>query len=101
MTKLYTRFLRGAVLPIGSRLAGYGDVMPYLRELEASQWWSAEQLRELQNRKLRRLIAHVYQHVPFYRRVMDERGLTPDDIQTTDDLVKLPIVDKYILTEHY
>ena len=101
MTKLYTRFLRGVVLPVGSRVAGYGDVMPYLRELEASQWWSAEQLRELQNRKLRRLIAHVYQHVPFYRRVMDERGLTPDDIQTTDDLVKLPIVDKYVLTEHY
>ena len=99
--KLYSELLRSIVLPVGSRLAGYGDVMPYLRELERSQWWTTEQLRELQNQKLRRLMAHVYQYVPFYRQVMNERGLTPDDFQTTDDLVKLPIVDKKILTKYH
>ncbi len=98
---LYTRFLRSLVLPVGSHLAGYGDVMPYLRGLEASQWWSLDEIRALQNRKLRRLIAHVYQHVPFYHDWMRQHGLTPDDIQSTDDLVKLPIVDKYVLTNNY
>ena len=97
----YSQFLRNVVIPIGSRLAGYGDFLPYLESLEASQWWSPEQIKDLQNAKLRRLIAHVYENVPFYRQVMDERGLTPADIQTTDDLVKLPIVDKKVLTKYY
>ncbi len=97
----YSRFLRRVVIPVGSRLAGYGDFLPYLQSLEASQWWSPAQIRELQNQKLRRLIAHVYQHVPFYRQVMDERGLTPADIQTVEDLPKLPIVDKSVITRYY
>ncbi|HHB90140.1 MAG TPA: phenylacetate--CoA ligase family protein [Anaerolineae bacterium] len=97
----YSQFLRHVVIPVGSRLAGYGDFLPYLEALEASQWWSPQQIRELQNAKLRRLIAHVYENVPFYRQIMDERGLTPGDIQTTDDLVKLPIVDKKTITAHY
>ena len=98
---LYNHFLRTAVLPLGARLAGFSETMPYLAALEASQWHSPQQLRDLQNAKLRRLIAHVYQHVPFYRQVMDERHLRPSDIQTTDDLVKLPVVDKYVLTNNY
>ena len=98
---LYSRFLRKAVIPVGSRLAGYGDFLPYLESLEASQWWPFDQLQELQNAKLRRLIAHVYKNVPFYRQAMEERGLTPADIQTTDDLVKLPIIDKKVVTAHY
>ena len=98
--KLYSEFLRSIAFPAGSRFAGYGDVMPYLRSLEESQWWTNDQLRELQNRKLQRLMAHVYQYVPFYRRLMKERGVTPDDFQTTDDLVKLPITDKYVVTNN-
>jgi len=98
---LYTHFLRSLALPVGETIAGYGQVMPYLRGLEASQWWSPEHVRQLQNQKLRRLIAHVYTNVPFYRDVMDERGLKPDDIQTTDDLPLLPIVDKSVINRHY
>ena len=98
---VYHRFLRNLALPLGSRIAGYGEVLPYLRQLEASQWWSPEQLRQLQNQKLRRLIAHVYANVPFYHDQMDARGLKPGDIQTTDDLPLLPIVDKSIITANY
>ena len=98
---LYQHFLRSVALPAGSYAAGYRDVMPYLRGLESSQWWSQDQLRELQNRKLRHLIAHVYEHVPYYHDLMQQTGLRPADIQTTDDLVKLPIVDKHVLTGNY
>lgn len=98
---LYHRFLRSLALPLGSRIAGYGEVLPYLRQLEASQWWSPEQVRELQNQKLRRLIAHVYANVPFYRDLMESRGLKPGDFQTTADLPLLPIVDKSVITSNY
>lgn len=51
-------------------------------------------LHALQEAKLRRLIGHAYEHVPFYRRMFAERGLTPNDIQTIEDLRKLPVIDK-------
>ena len=40
------------------------------------------------------MIKHAYRYVPFYRQVMDERGLSPGDFQTAADLAKLPIVEK-------
>jgi phenylacetate-CoA ligase len=51
-------------------------------------------MRELQERKLRRLVHHAYHHVGYYREAMDARSLRPADIQTLDDLRKLPLLDK-------
>ena len=68
-----------------------------LRSLEESQWYSAEEIRVLQNEKLRGIIAHAYDTVPFYRELMDTRKLKPLDICTTDDLQKLPIIDKAMM----
>ncbi len=51
----------------------------------------------LQDEKLRGIVAHAYETVPFYRELMDERKLTPQDIRTTDDLQKLPVVNKAMM----
>ena len=61
----------------------------------------AEQLRELQSERLIEQIKHVYANVPHYRRLMDEKGVTPDDIQSVDDLKKLPFISKADLRECY
>ena len=98
---MYTNLLRSVALPAGSMLAGYRDAMPYLRGLEESQWWSPAELRALQERKLRRLVSHVYRNVPFYRRWMDEHGIRPKDVRTLDDLHLLPIVDKHVLVANF
>ncbi|HEY7509582.1 MAG TPA: glycosyltransferase [Vicinamibacteria bacterium] len=66
----------------------------YYQELKRSQWLSPAQMRELQERKLRRLVHHAYHHVGYYREAMDARSLRPADIQTLDDLRKLPLLDK-------
>lgn len=68
--------------------------MSCLRELEESQRWPLERIEELQSARLRRLITHAYEHVPYYRRVMDERRLTPSDIRSAADLAKLPVLTK-------
>jgi phenylacetate-CoA ligase len=68
--------------------------MSSLRELEASQWWPRERIDELQAGRLNRLITHAYEHVPYYRQIMDERGLKPADILSAADLRKLPIQTK-------
>ena len=68
--------------------------MKCLAELEESQWWPRERIEELQAERLQRLIGYAYDHVPYYRRLMDERGLKPHDIQSTADLAKLPMLTK-------
>ncbi len=65
-----------------------------LDELEESEWYSGDQFQALQDEKLRALIEHSYEYVPFYREAMEQRGLTPADIATTADLTKLPYVTK-------
>jgi phenylacetate-CoA ligase len=66
----------------------------YYRELKQSQWLGPEKVRELQQRKLRRLISHAYHHVGYYRQRMDELGLRPADIRSLEDLQRLPLLAK-------
>ena len=56
-------------------------------------------LRRLQNKKLRTLIQHSYAHVPYYRNIFNKVGLEPEDIQTVDDLPKIPVTRKADLVD--
>ena len=51
-----------------------------------------EQILEWQNERLVRQVRHVWDNVPYYRRKMEEKGLTPADIQSVEDLHKLPFL---------
>ena len=61
----------------------------------------AEKLRELQSEKLIKQVKHVYEHVPYYRELMDKKGVKPEDIRGIDDLKKLPFIEKSDLRETY
>ena len=60
-----------------------------------------EALRALQSEKLVKQIKHVWEHTPPYRKLMEEAGVTPDDIHGIEDLHKLPFVTKDTLRETY
>ena len=60
-----------------------------------------EKLREIQNEKLPKQVRHVWDNVPYYRKKMEEKGLTPDDIKSIDDLHKLPFLSKADLKAAY
>ena len=62
---------------------------------------SPETMRALQSERLRKIVRHAYDNVPFYRQIMGKSGVTPDDIQSIDDLSKLPFVSKDDLREAY
>ena len=61
----------------------------------------AEQIRALQEEKLKKQVKHVYEHVPYYRDLMDKKGVKPDDIKCLDDIRKLPFISKADLRETY
>ena len=70
----------------------------YQPEIETMPY---EDLRKLQNERLVKQVRHVWDNVPYYRKKMEEKGVTPDDIQSIDDLHKLPFLKKDDLREAY
>ena len=60
-----------------------------------------EQLRGLQDQRLRELVARVYTNVPFYRAKMQAMGVMPCDIKGVEDLHKLPFTEKTDLRDNY
>ncbi|MBQ4132644.1 MAG: phenylacetate--CoA ligase [Desulfovibrionaceae bacterium] len=62
---------------------------------------SREQIREWQNERLRKAVRHAYENVAYYREKMQAKGVTPDDIQSIDDLHKLPFLTKSDLRDAY
>ena len=70
----------------------------YQPEIECA---SREQILAWQNERLVKQVRNVWDNVPYYRKKMEEKGLTPDDIKGVDDLHKLPFVTKDDLREAY
>ena len=93
---LYNTLARHVLAPSLDLLRGT-HTMRELAELEKTQWWSPQRIEALQAERLHRLIEHAYSRVPYYRKVMLERGLTPTDITSTADLSKLPLLTKDII----
>lgn len=60
-----------------------------------------EQMKKLQDERLAAQVKHVWDNVPYYRKMMEEKGVTPDDVKSTDDLHKLPFLTKADLREAY
>ncbi len=70
----------------------------YQKDIECA---SREQIRAWQDERLVKTVKHVYENVPYYKKMMDARGVTPADIKSTADLHKLPFLTKDDLREAY
>jgi phenylacetate-CoA ligase len=60
-----------------------------------------EELQALQAERLAETASRVYHEVPFYRRLLQERGIGPFDVKTLDDLPRLPFTTKDDLRDNY
>ena len=73
--------------------------MPVLQpEIECA---SRDYLHAIQSARLIRMVKNAYEHVPFYKRKLDEIGLKPEDIHSIDDVRKLPFTVKTDLRDNY
>ena len=70
----------------------------YQKEIETA---SPEQIRAWQDERLVKTIQRVWENNEFYRKRMEDTGLTPDDIKSVDDLKKLPFLTKADLRDAY
>ena len=58
----------------------------YQKEIETL---TVEEMKKLQSEKIVKQVKHVYENVAYYRNLMDEQGVKPEDIKGIDDLHKL------------
>lgn len=95
MTDLYESLFRRVLYPAYESGLRRRDTLRYLREYEAQQWLSPDEIAEMQWRKLKTLIAHCWEQVPFYREWWGEAGLaSPEDIRNREDYARLPVLTK-------
>ncbi|WP_029545149.1 phenylacetate--CoA ligase [Selenomonas sp. AB3002] len=60
-----------------------------------------EKIRAWQEEKLQKQVRHAWEHVPYYRQKMEEKGVRPEDITSLADISKLPFISKYDLRDSY
>ena len=70
----------------------------YQEEIETMP---VEEIKKLQSEKIVKQVAHVYKNVPYYRDLMDKKGVSPADIHGIEDIYKLPFIEKSDLRECY
>ena len=70
----------------------------YQKEIETA---SREEILAIQNEKIVRQVHYVYEHVPYYKKLMDDKGVSPDDIRSVDGIRLLPFLSKADLREAY
>ncbi|AFZ72460.1 phenylacetate--CoA ligase PaaK [Natronobacterium gregoryi] len=62
---------------------------------------SRAEIRELQSERLRETVRNAYENVAYYRDELDAAGVSPDDIETVEDVEKLPFTTKSDFREEY
>ena len=68
---------------------------------EKIQTTSRSELADLQGRQLRDMVERAYAKVPFYKKKLDDHGISPSDIHSIDDIVKLPFTTKEDFRDNY
>jgi phenylacetate-CoA ligase len=69
--------------------------------LEQTQWLARREIEHLQLVQLRSLLGHCIKNVPYYRRLFAAHGITPDAIQTMQDVRRIPILERRTYREQY
>ena len=93
MRNLYTSLVSHIVFPFQERLKRH-DSVAIRRSMEQSQWWNGERLRAWQVERLRALLSHAGEHVPYYRDLFKRMAFAPTELRQLEDLAAIPFLEK-------
>ncbi len=96
MSSLYTKFVSSILFPLHERLKKH-TTLNVKKKLDDSQWWGQEELQQLQIKRLKNLISSCADNVPYYQKMLHEKGLTAKDFNHISDLQKLPFLTKALI----
>ena len=68
---------------------------------EEAECMSADEMKELQLERLQEVVKRAYENVPYYKKSFEKAGVYPEDIETLEDIEKLPFTGKTDLRDAY
>jgi phenylacetate-CoA ligase len=78
-------------------MLGFTSYIKDYRQINSAQWLDRDRIREIQNNKIRNLVQVAYNHVPYYKNLFDDAGISPSDIRSIDDIRIIPVTTKPVL----
>lgn len=81
-------------------LRSYPFIQRYVRQVESLYKMDSEELMAYKEQRFLLIFRKAFQKSSFYHQLYTDAGIQIDDIQTIDDIVKLPIVTKEMIREH-
>ncbi len=99
MSSAYTALVSGMLFPLHEWMKKHVTVR-VRRDMEASQWWTPAQLRELQLKRLVTLLQQADTHVPYYRDLFKKLSFDVSQVQSLADLQRLPFLTKTEIRAH-
>lgn len=90
---MYSVLVKKFIYPMHEKIMGR-QTFAYLQDLEKQQRFSPDRLEELRFRKLKELLIHARNNIPFYTQRFSDAGFDPDRMQSIDDIKKLPFLTK-------
>lgn len=92
----YTAIASSLLFPVHERLKGHTTTR-VLKSLEHTQWLSKAEIQSLQLKRLRRLLSHANQHVPYYRNLFESLDFDVARVTSLEALQRLPFLTKKII----
>lgn len=71
-----------------------GRFFEFKNFLAESQWWDAQKMGAWQDERLRAVVRHAYDHVPYYREIFTHHGVRPDAFRGREDLHRIPLLTR-------
>ena len=96
---MYTKICSNFLFPLHEIFKRHHSVS-LLRELEQTQWLSAEELKALQVKRLRAFLVNASQNTPYYRKLFTSSGFVPEELSSLSDLSAIPFLTKKIIREN-
>ena len=91
-------------MPIHFRIRDFAypfSILKLKRIFDRNQWLSEEALYHYQEQRLKQIITHAYENVPYYQDLFKKNNIAPSDIKTIEDLKNIPYLTKDILRDNF
>ncbi|MDX9785208.1 MAG: hypothetical protein RBT11_00375 [Desulfobacterales bacterium] len=90
---MHSQFVKHVISPLHESIFRR-KTFTYLTDLEKLQWVDSEKLAQIRFRKLKALLLHAKETIPFYKEWVDHAGFDPLRMQAIEDIRALPLLSK-------
>lgn len=99
---MYPKIIKNILFPLYQmKIPPDERFITQLKLMEKTQWWSYSEIKKLQLRRLKKLLHHANNNVPFYHKIFKKLNFLPENISKVEDLNKLPILTKEIIRNNF